>query len=77
MESNSPIMAAKQDGRSTSPNRVNKKGMVKELMLKRTKDGMYFTFYFEGGGEVPKQLQGLFDAHHAQSVKEAYLSERG
>ena len=57
--------------------RIYKKGMKKDLLLKRTPDGLYFTFYFEGGGEVPQDLMGVWDPSSAESAKQKYLSARG
>ena len=49
--------------------------MSKELVLEST--GFMFRLSWEGGGEVPQALSGLYtSAAEAEKAKQAYLSTR-
>lgn len=49
----------------------------KELKTKRLPDGQSLKVYFEGGGEVPKELSGVYTSNRmAQAAIDAYLVKR-
>ena len=49
----------------------------KDLLTRRVPSGLYFEFYYEGGGEVPAFLKGLYTSKtFAEAAKRAYLFMR-
>lgn len=52
-------------------------GDKKDILLRRTKDGLFFETYFEGGGELPAALSGMYtDAYTAQKAIDKYINQR-
>lgn len=49
----------------------------KTLKLVPTKAGTYFRVQYEGGGEIPAELQGLWDVIEGKSAIQAYCLKKG
>jgi len=53
------------------------KGKSKELMIKKTGNGIHYYIDFEEGGQVPEELKGLYTKPYlAQQAIDSYVATR-